>query len=80
MYVCVCHGITDRQIKQAAADGVRTMNELTAKTGCSGTCGSCTDMAREVLADAHASKHVCASKSMAPLFDGGFGIPCAVMP
>lgn len=71
MYVCVCHGVTDRQIEQAVAEGVRTLGELTAQTGCSGTCGSCTEVACEVLANANQAK--------APgLFDGGFGIPCAV--
>ena len=52
MYVCVCHGVTDREIRQAAADGVREMHVLTMRTGAGSHCGSCLPMAAELLADA----------------------------
>jgi bacterioferritin-associated ferredoxin len=53
MYVCVCNAVTDKMIRQAAAEGVRSLAELTRRTGCAGTCGSCADYAEEVL---HASR------------------------
>ena len=28
MYVCLCHGVTDRAIRQAARDGVSSFEEL----------------------------------------------------
>ena len=52
MYVCVCNGVTDTMIRQAAADGVNSLGELTRRTGCAGNCGSCAEFAEEVLAEA----------------------------
>ncbi|HVL10162.1 MAG TPA: (2Fe-2S)-binding protein [Burkholderiaceae bacterium] len=52
VYVCICNGVTDHQIREAATNGVRTVAELTMRTGCGATCGSCLDMAGSLL-DAH---------------------------
>lgn len=52
MYVCICNGITDKTIRQAAADGVTTLSELTMRTGCAATCGSCADLAESILREA----------------------------
>jgi bacterioferritin-associated ferredoxin len=49
VYVCVCNGVTERDIRQAAAGGCRSMTELTMRTGCGATCGSCVPMACELL-------------------------------
>lgn len=49
MYVCICHGITDRAIRRAAASGARSLADLTAMTGIASGCGSCADLARELL-------------------------------
>ena len=54
MYVCVCNGVTDRDIRRAAEEGCRSMDELTAHTGCGSTCGCCRDYAMEALQQAHA--------------------------
>jgi bacterioferritin-associated ferredoxin len=54
MYVCVCHAVTENMIRQAAADGVHSLGELTRRTGCAGGCGSCADLAEEVLREARA--------------------------
>jgi len=52
MYICVCHGVTDRAIVEAASDGVRDLAELTLRTGCGASCGCCRDAAEETLAQA----------------------------
>lgn len=49
MYVCICHAVTDTEIKKSAADGVRTMRQLRQKTGCSGSCGQCAPLAKQIL-------------------------------
>lgn len=49
MYVCICNAVTDRQIRQAADDGVCSMAELSRRTGCADCCGSCADLASEIL-------------------------------
>lgn len=50
MYVCICNGVTDHQIREAAQNGVASVSELTMRTGCGATCGSCLDMAADLLA------------------------------
>ncbi len=55
MYVCVCNAITERDVRQAAAEGVRTLTELTFRTGCAATCGSCASHAESVLHESRAS-------------------------
>jgi bacterioferritin-associated ferredoxin len=49
MYVCICNAVTDRSIREAAANGVRTIDELRRRTGCADCCGSCADLAGEIL-------------------------------
>jgi bacterioferritin-associated ferredoxin len=56
MYVCICNAVTERTIREAAATGVRTLSELSRRTGCSDCCGSCADLASEILADAHRTR------------------------
>lgn len=49
MYVCLCHGVTENAILEAVGEGVRTLRELSFKTGCGTRCGSCADLARTLL-------------------------------
>lgn len=49
MYVCICNGVTDHEIRQAAAAGCSGLTELTMRTGCGASCGSCVDVAAGLL-------------------------------
>lgn len=49
MYICVCRAVTDRQIREAAVEGVRTMRELRLKLGVCSACGKCGESAKEIL-------------------------------
>ena len=51
MYVCICNGVTDHAIRDAASRGVSSFEELTMRTGCGAGCGSCADLAREILGE-----------------------------
>jgi bacterioferritin-associated ferredoxin len=53
MYVCVCNGITDRQIREVADAGCRSVAELTMRTGAGAGCGSCLELAAQLLDEAH---------------------------
>jgi bacterioferritin-associated ferredoxin len=53
MYVCICNGVTERAVRQAASEGVHTLSELTRRTGCAGTCGGCADYAERILDEEH---------------------------
>lgn len=52
MYVCICNAVTENMIRRAAAEGARTLDDLTRATGCAGGCGSCADLAEQVLRQA----------------------------
>lgn len=49
MYVCLCNGITERTVREAAASGARDLSDLIAMTGCATSCGSCADTAMQIL-------------------------------
>lgn len=52
MYVCICSGITDHDVREAAAEGCRSLAELTMRTGCAAICGTCAEHAAEILTEA----------------------------
>ena len=52
MYVCVCHAVTDRQIREAAAGGARTLKDLRRDLNVTRDCGRCATCARDCLAEA----------------------------
>ncbi len=49
MYVCVCNGITDRALQEAVRAGAHDLDALSAATGCATVCGSCGELAQEIL-------------------------------
>ncbi len=49
MYVCICNGITESQIRNAVSDGVRSLRELRADLGVASCCGKCADCAQQVI-------------------------------
>ncbi|PQA50866.1 (2Fe-2S)-binding protein [Amnimonas aquatica] len=55
MYVCLCHGVTDRAIRQAARDGVSSFEELQQRTGVSTCCGACREYAEDTWQEALSS-------------------------
>jgi bacterioferritin-associated ferredoxin len=52
MYVCICHAVTDRDIRACIEDGANSMRELR-KQLCVGTqCGKCACHVRDLLKEA----------------------------
>lgn len=49
MIVCVCHSITDHQIRHAAQQGVSSMNQLKQQLPVATNCGKCGDCARRII-------------------------------
>lgn len=49
MIVCLCHRISDRDIRRDVAAGVRSFDLLQDETGLASACGCCHDCAREVF-------------------------------
>lgn len=57
MYVCVCNAVTERQIRKAMDEGVRTLRELRQTLGVAADCGRCARCAHDCLrADAHKAR------------------------
>ena len=52
MYVCLCKGITDSQIRTAVADGMTSYHDMRRALGLSSQCGKCAAHAREIFNDA----------------------------
>jgi len=58
MYVCLCNAITDRQIRKAAAAGVRDLCGLQRELGVAAGCGACKDVASEILRESRPRRRV----------------------
>lgn len=56
MVICVCNALSEADIRQKAAEGLRSFDALRAETGCSDCCGCCESTARQVFADAQTSQ------------------------
>ncbi len=49
MFVCLCRGVTEKQIQKAVSDGACTMRDLNCELGVASQCGKCGRHARELL-------------------------------
>lgn len=56
MFVCLCYGISDSDIRRAADEGAATLADLSARTGCATHCGSCAEVALQVMSEHRASR------------------------
>tara|TARA_R110002111_G_scaffold82506_1_gene129974 strand:- start:528 stop:731 length:204 start_codon:yes stop_codon:yes gene_type:complete len=49
MYVCLCKGITDTQIRAAITNGASSLREVRNTLGVASQCGKCGIQTREIL-------------------------------
>jgi bacterioferritin-associated ferredoxin len=49
MYVCLCKGITDTQIRAAIEDGASSFKEVRNSLGVASQCGKCGILTREIV-------------------------------
>ncbi|ANF59065.1 bacterioferritin-associated ferredoxin [Halotalea alkalilenta] len=52
MYVCLCKGVTDRQLRQAVEEGASSWKEVREATGCASQCCKCARVGKEIVRDA----------------------------
>lgn len=52
MYVCLCLGITDRDIHETIAEGAASAEEVMDCTGAGTRCGSCRNQVAEMVEEA----------------------------
>ena len=55
MYVCLCNALTDRQVRQAVADGACRPREVYGACGCRAQCSSCARAILVTIRDAAAA-------------------------
>jgi bacterioferritin-associated ferredoxin len=51
MYVCVCHAVSDRQIREVVDQGARSLFEVQCQLPVGSCCGRCTDTASKVVSE-----------------------------
>lgn len=55
MYICLCKGVTDHQIRDAIADGACSMRDLRAALDVANQCGKCGRDCKSLLAESAVS-------------------------
>lgn len=55
MYICICHGITERQIREAVEGGADSLSALSAELGVATCCGTCSVAAQQVIKETPAA-------------------------
>ncbi len=56
MYVCICHTLTDHDIREALERGARSLGEVQSWLPVAGCCGCCEQNARQVVDEYLSSK------------------------
>ncbi|GAB6386733.1 bacterioferritin-associated ferredoxin [Stutzerimonas marianensis] len=51
MYVCLCQGVTDGQIREAIYEGCCSYRDVREATGVATQCGKCACLAKQVVRD-----------------------------
>ena len=49
MYVCLCKGVTDTQIRAAVDDGATSLRDVRMSLGVASQCGKCGILTRQIL-------------------------------
>ena len=55
MYVCLCKGITDHQIRAAIEAGASSLRDLRKHLGVASQCGKCGVLTREIMRESMSS-------------------------
>jgi len=66
MYICICNAITDKQIRSAAEAGATDLWALQAELGVASGCGSCKEMASEILHEVRNQRRVAEPRRYIP--------------
>jgi bacterioferritin-associated ferredoxin len=53
MFICICNGHRDSEIRAAAAAGLRSPQEIYRHLGKPPRCGRCLDLAAEIVNEVH---------------------------
>jgi len=68
MFICLCKGITDHQIKDAVANGATSLNAVRKNLGVATQCCKCLSDARAVIDEALTEQAANQQATAEPLF------------
>ncbi|ROR32453.1 (2Fe-2S)-binding protein [Inmirania thermothiophila] len=57
MSICMCKGVTERALREAAGEGTAALRWLIRTTGMGSDCGCCMEAMRETVAAVHAGRY-----------------------
>jgi bacterioferritin-associated ferredoxin len=49
VYICLCNGFTDRQVRSTIEDSASSVAQVYTALGCAPRCGKCVPVVREML-------------------------------
>jgi len=52
VYVCICHAVTELELRTHIAEGAHSEDELTERCGAGSSCGTCLDHIADLIDDA----------------------------
>lgn len=59
MIVCLCEGVSDREVRSVIRDGALDLEAIGARCGAGTCCGGCVDLLEDLLEEADATPHLC---------------------
>ena len=59
MYVCICNAVTDREVRECAQNGARTVEDLSLQLGVATCCGRCRESVETLLTEQRAAAVPC---------------------
>jgi bacterioferritin-associated ferredoxin len=65
MYVCLCNGITENQVRDAIRDGADSLLKLRFELGIASCCGRCTGSAQQVIDETITPSEACGQRQAA---------------
>ncbi len=51
MFICLCHAVTDREIRATVSLGAESLHEVSSALGVATSCGRCREQAESLIAD-----------------------------
>lgn len=55
MFICICNGVTESQVRRAIEEGACTVHDLRARLGVATGCGCCAEFAAGLIPQTQAS-------------------------
>ncbi len=65
MYVCLCNGTRDHDLRKVAQSGIRCARRAYASLGARPRCGRCLDTAQQIVDEAHSANDACEEPKVA---------------